>query len=178
MHALQLWVALPEEQEETAPDFHHYAAEDLPTLELEGVRVRLLIGSAYGTRSAVRTFSPTLFLEVQMPAGSTLPLPEETDELAIYLVSGAAAIDGQPLAQHEMAVIDTSRPASINVSEASRLVVLGGEPLGKRTVWWNLVSSRRELIEKAKQDWRNGHFPQVPGETEFIPLPTQRGDHD
>lgn len=178
MHALQLWVALPEEEQETEPAFYHYASDQLPVVEQDGARVRVMIGSAYGATAGVETLSPTLFLDVQLPLGATLPLPGNTAELALYVVSGSVKIDAQDIPSHEMAVIDTSRPTAVSATDDTHLVIIGGAPLGKRTVWWNLVSSRRELIEKAKQDWQEGRFERVPGETEFIPLPTQKVRHD
>jgi hypothetical protein len=171
LHALQLWVALPEADQETEPEFIHYGDQDLPLLEEPGRSMRVMIGEAFGLRSAVRTWSPTLYVEVNLQAGNSIVVPDLVEERAVYVVSGELAAGEQPIPQHSMAVFDTTAGIELTARQDSRLVVIGGTPLGKRTVWWNLVSSRRALIEKAKQDWREHRFPNVPGETEFIPLP-------
>ncbi|WP_429886575.1 pirin family protein [Geoalkalibacter halelectricus] len=171
LHALQLWVALPEEHEETEPNFFHYDGDQLPTLETQGVSVRIMIGEAFGVRSPVKTYSPTLYLEARIPKGAEFALPDGVDERAVYVVSGRLKARDTTLNAHQMAVFDATSGVALSAEQDSRLVLIGGKPLGKRTVWWNLVASRRELIEKAKADWKAGRFPQVPEETEFIPLP-------
>ncbi len=171
LHALQLWVALPVADEETDPAFFHYDAAELPEVEAADRSVRVMIGEAFGVCSPVRTYSPTLYVEVSLKTGATLTLPEHVEERAIYLVSGALEERGKPLFLHTMVVFDQTSCIKLTAKEDSRLVIIGGTPLGKRTVWWNLVASRRELIEQAKQSWQKGLFPKVPGETEFIPLP-------
>jgi redox-sensitive bicupin YhaK (pirin superfamily) len=171
LHALQLWVALPAADEETDPAFFHYDADELPE-ETEGGRsVRVMIGEAFGLTSPVRTWSQTLYVEVNLQAGATVTLPDHIQERAVYLVSGELTTASTQLPLHNMAVFDHSAGIELLAKQEARLVIIGGHPLGKRTIWWNLVASRRELIEKAKQDWQAGRFPQVPGETEFIPLP-------
>ena len=130
-----------------------------------------MIGEAYGVRSPVRTWSPTLYVEARLAAGAAVTLPEHVEERAVYLISGALKLQGTALPLHTMTVVDRSRGIELVAQEEAHLVIIGGTPLGKRTVWWNLVASRRELIERAKQDWQAGRFPTVPGEKEFIPLP-------
>jgi redox-sensitive bicupin YhaK (pirin superfamily) len=171
LHALQLWVALPEADEETSPAFNHYASSELPLLEESGRSVRVLVGEAFGVKSAVRTWSPTLYVEAKLKAGAGLALPDHVDERAVYVVAGTLTSRGTSLPAHTMAVFNTAAGVELIAQEDARLVVIGGTGLGKRTVWWNLVASRKDLIERTKQAWRDGTFPMVPGETEFIPLP-------
>jgi redox-sensitive bicupin YhaK (pirin superfamily) len=171
LHALQLWVALPVEDEQTDPAFIHYDAGTLPEVHDQHCTVRVMIGEAFGIRSPVRTFSETLYLEVNLDSGVSVVLPDHVLERAIYLVSGALTVGEAELPLHSMVVFDGTREIELTASKNSRFVIIGGTPLGRRTVWWNLVASRRELIEQAKQDWQTGRFPHVPGETEFIPLP-------
>lgn len=171
LHALQLWVALPEDQEETTPEFFHYDAKLLPALEREGVFLRVMIGEAFGLVSPVKTYSPTLYLEVQLRQGADFLLPDGPEERGVYLISGSIHAQGHEISAHSLALFTPQTCLKLTAKEDSRLVIIGGRPLGKRTVWWNLVASRRELIEKAKSDWQAGRFPKIPGETEFIPLP-------
>jgi hypothetical protein len=168
LHGIQSWMALPTDREEIEPAFVHHPAPSLPVTEVAGAQVRLILGEAFGLRSPVTTHSPTLYAEVRLPAGGELELPRVA-ELAAYLVDGAAAVGDCALAAHTLAVID--RPARLRASSASRVMLIGGDPLGERHVWWNFVSSSRERIERAKRDWKSGAFASVPGETEFIPLP-------
>ena len=171
LHALQLWVALPSAEEETDPAFYHYDAAELPEKIERGWSVRVMIGEAFGLTSPVRTWSQTLYVEVNLQAGATLTLPDHLQERAVYLVAGELAAAGTDLPLHNMAVFDRSPGIELYAKQDARLVIIGGRPLGKRTLWWNLVATRKDLIEKAKRDWEAGRFPRVPGETEFIPLP-------
>ncbi len=171
VHALQLWVALPAEDEESDPAFFHYDKTELPETTDAERSIRVMIGEAFGLTSPVRTWSRTLYVEVNLKAGAKIVLPENVEEKAVYLVAGALQSGETPLPRHSMVIFDNSPGIEIVAGEDSRLVIIGGAPLGKRTIWWNLVSSRKELIEQAKRDWQEGAFPKVPGETEFIPLP-------
>lgn len=171
VHALQLWVALPEEFEEVPPSFSHYDAEQLPTLNQKSISSRVMVGKAYGVESPVKTFSPTLFLEIDAQKGADITLPEEIEELGVYLMSGILQAEDQYLSPHSLAVFSCGANVTLSVTEDCRLVVIGGKSLGKRIVWWNLVATRKELIERAKTEWRAGLFPKVPEEAEFIPLP-------
>ena len=130
--------------------------------------MRLIVGDAFGLRSPVSTYTRTLYAEVRLPAGGELELPREA-ELAVYLVEGGAAIGDCALAAHTLAIV--SGGARLRAASASRVMLIGGDPVGPRHVWWNFVSSSRERIERAKRDWAGGAFASVPGETEFIPLP-------
>jgi len=171
LHGLQLWVALPEETEETEPAFGHYPANQLPTLELPGVSLRVMIGNAFGLSSPVQVCSPTLYAEARLEAGASLKLPSDVTERAVYLVSGTVLSGDRLIEPRTLAVLHPQAEITLNAREPSQLALVGGEPLGRRSMFWNFVSSRPERIEQAKQDWQAGQFPKVPGETEFIPLP-------
>lgn len=168
---LQLWLALPTELEEMDPEFLHFPASDIPSVDVEGVAVRVMIGEAFGRRSPVKQYSPTSYFEAAMPAGSSLPVPQNIPELALYPVEGSVQINGVDIPQHHMAILDTGSELVIESEQDSRIAFIGGTPLGKRHLFWNLVSSNPERLEQAKQDWKAGRFDKVPGETEFIPLP-------
>tara|TARA_R110000787_G_scaffold20281_11_gene60378 strand:- start:98 stop:1018 length:921 start_codon:yes stop_codon:yes gene_type:complete len=172
LHGLQLWMALPQDDEETEPEFHHYPSADIPAAEVDGVKLRVMIGQAYGLTSPVKTFFKTLYVEALLEAGQTLQLPDGAEERAVYVAEGELSAQGSTIAQHAMAVFADERGVSITASKASRIAIIGGEKIGKRFMEWNFVSSSRERIEQAKRDWREGRFPKVPGdEDEFIPLP-------
>ncbi|MRW88783.1 pirin family protein [Duganella sp. FT80W] len=174
-HGLQLWAALPVAHEESAPGFCHTPASEIPELELDGAKVRVLIGSAFGHTSPVQTYSQTLYLDVVLKAGSLLTLNELPAEAAIYPISGELEIDGAALELHNMALLDSAGPQCVKANSEARFVVIGGEPLdGHRFMYWNFVSSRKERISQAADDWEAQRFPQVPGETDRIPLPPKR----
>ncbi|MDM0030971.1 pirin family protein [Variovorax sp. J22P271] len=171
-HGLQLWVALPQAHEEVEPSFAHTAAADIPALDVQGVPVRVLVGEAFGVRSPVATLSQTLYLDITLPAGGRLELPALAPQLAVYPVDGDITLDGEPVAQHRMAMLPEGQGGVLAAQGPVRLVVIGGEPLdGPRFITWNFVSSRRERILEAGADWAAQRMGQVPGETEFIPLP-------
>ncbi|MBX3601699.1 MAG: pirin family protein [Rubrivivax sp.] len=172
-HGLQLWVALPEADEGIAPAFQHVPAADIPALEVGGARLRVLVGSAFGATSPVAVRSPTLYLDIALSAGDALPLPP-ADERALYVVEGSATLDGQPLAPERMVVLQPGEEPLLAAEGEARVVLVGGAPLGHRHLWWNFVSSRKERLVQAADDWAAGRFPAVPGETEFIPLPERR----
>ncbi|MDJ0741021.1 MAG: pirin family protein [Gammaproteobacteria bacterium] len=170
-HGLQLWLGLPEASEEIDPEFLHYPADAIPAKAVDGVPVTVMIGSAYGLQSPVRTFADTLFVEAHLTAGQRLDLPE-ADELALYVVAGRVGVGDDEVAAHSMAVLDPGARTPIRAGVDAHIVLIGGEPIGERFIDWNFVSSRRDRIERAKQDWRDGRFPTVPGDRdEFIPLP-------
>jgi len=171
LEALQLWVALPQEDQQSEPFFNHYDDSQLPLIEAESKKIRVMIGEAFGVKSAVKTHSPTLYVEAQLEAGARILVPNDVEERAVYVMSGGLLAKETPIPYHTMAIFDQTPEIELIATEATRLVFIGGSPLGKRTVWWNLVSSRKDLIEQAKQDWLAGTFPKVPGETDFIPLP-------
>jgi hypothetical protein len=173
LHGIQTWIALPAEHEETDPWFRHHPASELPVWEDAGVSLTLIAGDAYGRTSPVQIFSPMIYLDVQMTNGTEFTLPGRYSEQAVYSVTEGLAIDGVPLDQHRLAVLNSGAEVNISASGKARCIVIGGEPVGERHKWWNFVSSRRERIEQAKIDWREGRFGQVPEETEFIPLPEE-----
>ena len=172
MHGLQLWVVLPTEQEEAEPTFHHHAADTIPQVERPGARLRVVAGAAYGARSPVKVLSPLFYVEAMLDAGTELALPDEYAGRAVYVVDGAIVCDDVRHGAHTFLVM---RPgaARIRAVEPSRVMLLGGAPLdGERHIFWNFVSSRRERIEQAKDQWRAREFPRIPGDDkEFIPLP-------
>jgi len=174
LHGLQLWAALPLAHEEAEPSFSHTPAQAIPEHVAAGATVRVLIGSAFGMKSPVKTFQPTLYLDVAAAAGSELQLEASGLERAVYGVSGDLAIGGKRVAPMTMVVLAPGTSASITAPAGARYVVIGGEPLdGHRHIWWNFVSSSRERIEQAKQDWAAQRSGQVPGEIEWIPLPVR-----
>lgn len=171
LHGLQLWLALPEADEETEPAFYHYPGADIPGVEVDGVTVRVMMGTAYGVASPVKVFAETLYIEAQLQAGQTLTLPD-AEECAVYVAEGALQVQGTSVPEHSMAVLADAEDVTVEATQSSRIAVVGGEPLGRRHIEWNFVSSSKERIERAKQDWKAGRFPVVPGdEEEFIPLP-------
>lgn len=170
LHGLQLWHALPETEEEVEPAFHHTASDEIPSKESDGVKIRVMMGEAYGLVSPVKTFSPILYLEAEMEEGTSLSLPE-AEELGLYVVAGEAQVDGEDSPLFTMSILSSSAKM-IKAKSKTRLAIIGGTPLGKRYMEWNFVSSRPERIAQAKEDWREGRFPKVPGdEAEYIPLP-------
>jgi hypothetical protein len=172
-HGLQLWAALPAADEEMAPGFVHTPADALPQLDLGGAQVRVLVGRAFGVTSPVAVRSETIYLDMALEAGDAFPLPL-APERAVYVVNGAVELDGLPLAPHTLTVIPAGDEPLISASGSARAVLIGGEPLGHRFLWWNFVSSRKDRLLQAADDWAAGRFPGVPGETEFIPLPDKR----
>lgn len=171
LHALQLWLALPEAFEEIEPAFYHYPAQELPTAELNGVTVRVMMGSAYGLTSPVKTFAETLYVEANMKAGQSLTLPP-CAERAIYLAQGSVMSAGIEIEEFTMAILDDTEPFTVIASSDVRLAIIGGERLSERHIDWNFVSSRKERIARAREDWSAGRFASVPGDDEeFIPLP-------
>ncbi len=171
LHGLQLWIALPQDHEETEPSFFHHPEVALPLIRRGETTLRLIVGSAFGATSPVKTFSPMFYLDAPMAEGAQFDLPPEYTERAVYAVTGTVEVAGQALQEGQMLVLPAGTTAGIRALTNARAVLLGGEPVGPRFIWWNLVSSSRERIEQAKRDWAEGRFPQVPGETEFIPLP-------
>jgi redox-sensitive bicupin YhaK (pirin superfamily) len=171
LDGLQLWLALPEEHEEIEPTFRHYAAADLPASMIEGAWVRVMIGSAFGLESPVKTFSPTLYMELELPHTHTVALPADMEQRAIYLLSGDLELQGCKLPEQCLIVFEPGTVIPLTAGQDSRIVMIGGSPLGKRHMWWNFVSSSVQRIEQAKSDWADGRFPAVPGEREFYPLP-------
>jgi len=171
LHGLQIWMALPLEDEETDPGFVHYAAESIPGVTVAGADIRVVIGSAFGVTSPVKTPSETLYVEVNMSAGQAVEIPD-AEELAVYVVSGSVAIGDEFVDSGVFAVLAKGATGTVTAETEAKVMFCGGAALeGERIVWWNLVSSSRDRIEAAKRKWRNREFDDVPGETDFIPLP-------
>lgn len=174
-HGIQLWAALPHEHEETSPDFVHTPAADIPSLIQGGAQIRVLIGDAFGKSSPVRTFSRTVYLDVQLAAGAAFELPPLVQELALYAVDGPVMVDGEPVEVHTLTLLAPKATAAVAAIGAVRLMVIGGDALdGHRFMWWNFVSSRKERIVQASRDWEAQAMGQVPGDPELIPLPERR----
>lgn len=174
LFGIQSWVALPRRDEETGPTFAHHSAGELPVEEGEGRRVRLIAGSLYGVRSPVQTLSEMFYADITLWAGARLAVPVEHEERAAYMVEGSLRLpDGGIFEAGQLLVFKPGAEILLeSESPSSRLMLLGGEPLdGPRHIWWNFVSSSKERIEQAKEDWKEGRFAPVPEETGFIPLP-------
>ncbi|NYE27921.1 hypothetical protein HDE78_000867 [Rhodanobacter sp. K2T2] len=173
LHGIQIWVALPQDDAEVDPEFHHHERDLLPRITRPGVEAILIAGGAYGERSPVKVFAPMFLLEVKLAAGTELALPPEHAERGIYVVEGGMRWGDLDLAATQMAVQAGASAPSLLAHEDSRLMLFGGAPLdGERHLWWNFVASSRERIEQAKAEWAAGRYARVPGdEEEFIPLP-------
>ena len=180
-HGIQLWAALPVSHEEVEPSFTHTPAADIPALVTGDAGVRVLIGTAFGKTSPVKTFSQTIYLDVQLKAGGVFELPPLAPELALYAINGDVTVDGDAVAAHKLVLLAAGKSVRVTASGSApvRLMVLGGEPLdGHRLMWWNFVSSRKDRIFQASSDWTAQTMGQVPGETESIPLPERQPDAD
>ena len=174
-HGLQLWVGLPEADEDSAPSFQHASAESIPKVRLDGATVHVVVGEAFGAASPIATRSPTLALVFDFDAGSgaTVELPALASERALYAVDHPFEIDGELIDEFTMVVVPEGATPKLAAPRGGRVALVGGEPIGPRFMSWNFVSSRRERILAAEADWEAQRFARVPGETEFIPLPTR-----
>jgi redox-sensitive bicupin YhaK (pirin superfamily) len=174
LYGVQIWVALPKKHEETAPAFEHFSADKLPVIEDGGARIRLIAGSLFGARSPVPTLSELFYAEVLLEEGAVLAVKAEHEERAAYIVEGSIEVGSAVVSPGELAVFRRSGQVLLRANAPSRILLFGGEPMdGPRHVVWNLVSSSKERIQQAKDDWREQRMGQVPGETEFIPLPDE-----
>ncbi|MEC3880389.1 pirin family protein [Parapedobacter sp. 10938] len=176
LEMIQTWVALPERDEEAAPSFTNYKPEQLPIFTDKGIWMRLIAGNAYGLKNDVHTNSPLFYLHVVLQQGARFGLPQEHAERGFYVVKGAVEINGVTYGAGKMLVFTKGvDPRIVAKEEATTLMLLGGEPLGERFIWWNFVSSRKERIEQAKEDWKQGRFILPPNDhSEFIPLPNDK----
>jgi hypothetical protein len=171
LHGLQLWLALPEEFEEIDPAFYHYPSRDIPAANIDGVSLRVLIGNAYGLLSPVKTYSDTLYIEADLQTGQHLELAN-AEERALYVAKGQLKLKDKVINQYDMVVLSEAEGVVIEATQDSRIALIGGKNLGPRFIEWNFISSRKERIEQAKQDWQDGKFPKViEDDIEFIPLP-------
>jgi redox-sensitive bicupin YhaK (pirin superfamily) len=173
IHGLQCWVALPMSDEESAPSFSHHDSAALPLVSDGGRTARIITGRAYGERSPVPTLTDTLFVDVTLNQGATLPVDAATEERAVYLISGEVEIAGDRFEAGRLLIFRPGDAITVTAVTDARLVLLGGATMdGPRHIWWNFVSSRKDRIEQAKADWKGARFDTVPGDDkEFIPLP-------
>lgn len=175
LEMIQTWVALPEKDEEAAPSFNNYIPEQLPVFTEKGVWMRLIAGNAFGLSNNVKTNSPLFYLHVVLEKGAKFGLPKEHSERGFYIVKGSVELSGVTYSTGQMLVFNKGVDPSILAKENTTLMLLGGEPLGERFIWWNFVSSRKERIEQAKEDWKLGRIILPPNDNqEFIPLPDDK----
>jgi redox-sensitive bicupin YhaK (pirin superfamily) len=173
MFGMQTWLALPDGQEEIAPAFE--AVTDLPVITAKAAKAWVIMGELWGAKAKTTTYAQTIYAEILLEAGGSVPLDISADERAVMLVNGDASVDGTALEQYQLAVLAPDKAMTLTSGAGARVMLLGGEAFtSPRHVWWNFVSSRPERIEQAKADWEAGRFPGVPGDTEeFIPLPAR-----
>lgn len=181
LFGIQTWVALPERAEDDEAGFEHVGRDALPFLQAEGVGARLILGTAWGERAPVKTFTEMFYADVELAPGARVPLPDGHEDRGLYVVSGSVTIAGQPFGAMQMMTFRPGDRLSVTAGpEGARLMLLGGETLGgPRYIWWNFVASSKERIEAAKEawrqgDWAHGRFQLPPGDDgEFIPLPAR-----
>jgi redox-sensitive bicupin YhaK (pirin superfamily) len=173
MHGIQSWVAMPLADEEMAPAFEHHDASALPRLTVGGAELDVIAGTAYGKESPVGVRSPTLYVHARLGAGARLPMDADHEERAVYVVEGTIGCDAKPIGAGTMIVLRPGADVTIASESGARVMIVGGAKLeGERHLFWNFVSSSKERLEKAKDDWKNRRFPTIPGDdVEFIPLP-------
>lgn len=173
IHGLQMWVALPAAHEEMAPAFAHHEVDEFPMVRDDDMFGRVVIGSLYGKTSPVKTTHETMFANIVMRPGASLPIDADHEERALYLVNGTIDIAGDRFEPGRLLVFKPGDKITVKAVTDAQFVILGGATMdGPRHIWWNFVSSRKDRIEEAKADWKSGHFDKVPGdEIEFIPLP-------
>ncbi len=171
MHGIQAWVALPKEDEETDPGFWHHPEGTLPGWTETGLTGRLIAGSAEGMDAGVKIRSPMFYMHWEMQAGARRHVPDEYPERAVYVAAGTVEVAGQRIEAGQMAVL-TKGSVTVSADGRATAMVLGGEPVGERFIFWNFVSSSRERLEQAKEDWKQGRMKLPDGDTEeFTPLP-------
>ncbi|MBO6560195.1 MAG: pirin family protein [Nisaea sp.] len=177
LFGLQTWVALPEAEEETPPDFLHYAESEIPSITDGKLSMHLIAGSLHGVSSPLRTASETLYADIKLGGGGAYQVEASHEERALYVLTGEIEVDGDRHGPGTLLILHPGIPAAVRAASDSRFMLFGGEPMeGPRYIWWNFVSSRLERIEQAKEEWRRGRFETVPGdEEEFIPLPEGKG---
>lgn len=172
LYGLQTWLALPQPYEEAEPFFEHFGADALPTLDGDGLTATLIAGSGWGKQSPVQVFSETIYADVQIAGGSSLPISPEHEERAVYVLEGSVAVTGEDYEAGSLMVFKPGDAIDVRAAADARVMVLGGEAAdGPRHIWWNFVSSRPERIEQAKHDWEEKRFAEVVDDDEFIPLP-------
>jgi redox-sensitive bicupin YhaK (pirin superfamily) len=176
LHGLQLWVALPEAQEECEPAFQHVAASAIPEIQAGDATVRLLVGSAFGRTSPVNAALPTIYLDIALPAAGLFVLPPLAQELAIYSLLSPFEANGQKIPEQQLAILDTSVDTVIRADAGLRFVIVGGDRLATpRYMWWNFASTNPDSIEAAAARWERDEFPPIDGESERIAMPKWSG---
>jgi len=173
LFGIQTWLALPQAKEEIDPAFEHVARDQLPVLEGGGARARVVMGSLWGASSPVTCHSETIYADIALSPGGSIPIEPGADERALYVAEGEASLDGLVLEPTQLYVLRPGISATLRSGSGGRVMLCGGAVLdGPRFVWWNFVSSRRDRINQAKEDWRGERFPVVPDDAEErIPLP-------
>ncbi|HSN99531.1 MAG TPA: pirin family protein [Candidatus Nanopelagicales bacterium] len=173
MHGIQTWVALPQREEEIEPRFEHHPRATIPVVSRPGAELHVIAGTAYGAKAPTGVLSPTLYVHAQLDVGATLPIDDEHEERAVYVVDGSIEHEGKTFGEGAMLVLHPRASVVIQAASKANVMLVGGAPIdGARHIFWNFVSSSKERLEQAKADWREGRFPKVPGdEVEFIPLP-------
>jgi redox-sensitive bicupin YhaK (pirin superfamily) len=173
LYGMQTWLALPDDQEEIEPAFEHVDGEALPLVEGAGVSARVLMGTLWGKAAGVTEHSQTIYADIMLGAGASVPIDAGADERAVMIVEGSATLDGETLEPFTLYVLAPGQAMTLKASEPARVMLLGGEAFAtKRHVFWNFVSSSRDRINQAKEDWKAMRFPLVPGDDkEFIPFP-------
>ena len=172
---IQTWVALPEKDEEDSPTFDNYKPDQLPVFTDKGVWMRLIAGNAYGLNNDVKTHSPLFYLHIVLEPGARFNLPKEHSERGVYIVKGSVETEGYVYKDGQMLVYNKGADPVITAQVKTTVMLLGGEPLGERFIWWNFVSSRKERIEQAKEDWKQGRIILPPNDNkEFVPLPQDK----
>jgi len=172
LSGIQFWVALPKSHEEMAPAFLHLESDELPVVEDRNVSARIIAGRAFGVHSPLNAPHPMICVDIAMNRDAGLDVPVDYPERGLYVAGGEVELAGGRYRQGQLLVLPPAARVNVKATSDARLILLGGEPMdGPRHIWWNFVSSSKDRIELAKQDWKLGRFPVVPGETEFIPLP-------
>jgi redox-sensitive bicupin YhaK (pirin superfamily) len=172
LHGIQAWVALPDDAEETAPAFEHVEGDALPVVDGDRWRARVIAGALFGAASGVHARSPLVYVHVELQAGGTLAVPRYAPERALFIARGSADVAGHSHTAGEMLVLGADATPEVTANAECTLMLLGGDPVGPRYIWWNFVSSRRERIEQAQADWKAGRIALPVGDAdEFIPLP-------
>jgi redox-sensitive bicupin YhaK (pirin superfamily) len=174
LHGLQIWMGLPDEHEQVEPGFQHYPAHAIPRVSNGDVTFDLIAGNALGAESPVQVYSPLCYLAASLQPGDGFQWQRQYSEEAIYVVEGSLEIDGAVVPEHNMALLPDQATISVKSGQGARIAIFGGEPIGKRFVWWNFVASSRERIREAADTWAAGGFDRVEGDDEFIPLPENR----
>jgi redox-sensitive bicupin YhaK (pirin superfamily) len=173
LSGIQTWLALPEANEEMDPAFEHVARADLPLIEAHGAKARVIMGSLWGAAAPTTTYAGTIYADIALDPGASVPIDAAAEERAVYLAIGEAALDGVPLELHTLYVLKPGVATSLTSTNGGRAMLCGGDAFATpRHVWWNFVSSSRDRIQEAKRAWKAGEFPKVPGDDkEFIPIP-------